>query len=440
MLPQPTLSRYAHVVRSGPKAVGFNSLTLEAFDLAPTDVSLLESVGRGEIVSPELLEPLIETGFLRDDVEADFQAIQRIADSRRERVKTRAGHFGTLRLSITEKCNMSCTYCFQQKMYPEDEQPVLSREQLTETLNWFIEQGRGYPLSIQYFGGEPLLEWDNIVYAHEMLSLAVEAGTIPSFRETVTTNGTLLSGQRARWLVDSGFDLTFSFDGPPEVNDINRLMKSGRGSFGRAMRGLRSWVEEGGRPSILMTATAGNVKDLPEYVRWFVEEAEVHPKDVGVNSPQPTSEGWETGGTELADAIWAVWKYCRSKGIFFHGPGTYIPTHLQTLIPQTDGCVDTGASGAEPSWPVYVSAEGKKSLCVVYHRDERVMADPQRSALEEGSKWHYAAEPLKECDSCIASQICGGPCALEKILWQGRLNSDRCDFMRQMTKLVLLDE
>lgn len=432
-------SQYLHLLPSARGCLAFNSLTLESFILDELEESLLSSALEGEEIeiTPQNSH-LLEAGLLTIDHVDGLEAIEKLIRLRRNNLKRRSGHFGTLRLALTEKCNMACSYCFQQQMYPES-QPVLSRKQLDETLEWFINQGEGSYLTVQYFGGEPLLEWDNLVRAHDILARAKSDGIIKGFRETITTNGTLMTKERAEWLVSKEFDLTFSFDGPPEQNDKYRLLRSGRGTYKLAERGLKLWSEAGGQPSILMTATQETLTALPEYIRWFVEDSGLSPEVIGINSPQPTTMGWETGGVHLATAIWKIWNYCNQAGVIFHGPGTFIANHLIDGTSRSDTCVDTGDK-TMPSWPVYVNANGKKSLCVVHHQDYRVMPRPNETVFDAGLRWHNTSEPqVKTCNSCIASQFCGGPCALEKILWQGKLSNDRCEFMQEMTKLILTE-
>ena len=72
----------------------------------------------------------------------------------------------------------------------------------------------------------------------------------------------------------------------------------------------------------------------------------------------------------------------------------------------------------------------------MHHNDHRVIAAPS-TAASQGHDWHLRAPSVMDCDSCIASQFCGGPCTLEKLLWKGALSNDRCEFMRTMTRHVL---
>jgi uncharacterized protein len=439
-------SRYVHLLPGPDGVLAFNSLTLKAFRLTADENEILD----GFMAPRNVEEPL--AAVIQDFVDGRLlvapgedlpgTAMARLNLRRREGYRRGGGHYRTLRIALTERCNMACTYCFQQTLYPDD-QPRMSPETLRETVRWFIDQAEGDHVTVQYFGGEPLMEWPLIVEAHGMLLQAQADGLIAGFRQTVTTNGTLVTPERARWMVERDFDLTFSFDGPPEQNDSQRVFKNGRGTYAKAAAGLRTFIEAGGQSAILMTATAENMTSLPETVRYFVEDSGLAPEVVGLNSPQPVVGGWETGGAELARVVFAIWSYCLAKGVDFHGPGTYLPAHLMTGKPQHDNCVDGHLFEEEDgvgAWPVYVSADGRKSRCLVHHRDLRVEITKGADAQKAGLDWHRGSDSIPDCDGCIASQMCGGPCSLERILWKGRLNEDRCGFMREMTRLVLTEQ
>lgn len=425
-------SRYLHCFDDEGRTVAFHSVTLESWIL---DEDERRAIDRPEEAAPSTLRDLLEAGLLVAEPEEPGAAIARINAARTRRFHERRGRFSTLRIALTERCNMACTYCFQQALYP-DSQPRMTPEIFEEQMGWFLDQGDGH-VTIQYFGGEPMLEWTLLRRGDAMLREAVARGSISSFRQTMTTNGTVLNPDRAKWLIEHDFDLIFSFDGPPEVNDKLRVFRNGRGSFDKAANGLRTWTAASGRGGILMTATELNLPHLAEYTRWFLDESGLDIELVALNSPQPTTDGWETGGALLADIVFEMWAACRERGVEFHGPGTFIPLHLKDRVPQSDNCVDGDLhGGGGGAWPIYVSASGQRSLCLVHHNDHRVIAAPS-TAASQGHDWHLRAPSVMDCDSCIASQFCGGPCTLEKLLWKGALSNDRCEFMRTMTRHVL---
>lgn len=428
-------SRYSHVFSSPSRTIAFNSLTLESWEITDEEAAALADPA-AVVAGSDAERAFREAGLLVEEDEAPGTAIAQLNALRSARAEQRGGRFATLRIALTERCNMACSYCFQQALYP-DAQPRMDLATFEREMTWFIDQARGQRVTIQYFGGEPMMEWALLQRGDEMLREAQAAGRVSEFRQTMTTNGTVMTAERAAWLVEHDFDLIFSFDGPPAVNDALRVFKNGRGTYEKAARGLRLWTEAGGRGAILMTATELNLPHLPKYVRWFLEESGLPIETVALNSPQPTATGWETGGVELATAVFDIWTYCQSQGVEFHGPGTFIPSHLRTGRSQTDHCVDGDLmSDGEGSWPIYVSASGERSLCLVHHNDHRVQTS-REEAQERGHEWHLSGPSSTSCDSCVASQMCGGPCALEKLLWGPQLSADRCDFVRTMTQLVL---
>lgn len=421
-------SRYVHTIRGVRHAGAYDVRRPALFKVSEAELQRLEggaAHGLGELGAV--------------GAEQEGALVRALNDQRQRRRSSQSGCFTDMRLSLTERCNMSCDYCFQQTLYPES-QPRMSEETLRETLSWFLGQANQCAVTIQYFGGEPMLEWRHLVASHEMLEEARSQGVIEGYRESMTTNGTVMTRERARWLIDREFEVRFSFDGPPEVNDLHRVMRNGTGSSERALRGLRNWVDEGGETAILMTATPENLRSLPGHVKWFLEQDDLQLAQIGINSPQPNAEGWETGGPELAETIFEIWQECNKRGIKFHGPGTQIPQYINSGRPQQRSCADSAWMTDGPGqWPVYVAADGRRSLCLVHHNDKRIAFDAA-SEKTRAREWHFSHGVPLDCDSCPALTVCGGPCVLERLLWGDNLASQKCGFMRTMLDLVIRDE
>ena len=114
-----------------------------------------------------------------------------------------------LRISVTDRCNFRCTYCMPKELFgasyrfmPRSE--LLSFEEITRLTEIFVEHG---VRKVRLTGGEPLLRHglDDLV---RMLSAVAGLEDL-----TLTTNGSLLTLQRARRLRDAGLKrLTVSLD------------------------------------------------------------------------------------------------------------------------------------------------------------------------------------------------------------------------------------
>src|SRR5437667_10206514 len=99
-----------------------------------------------------------------------------------------------LRISVTDRCNLRCTYCMPEEVTFLDRSALLTFEEITH----FVEVAA--PLGIdkvRLTGGEPLMRKD-------MPKLVAMLAVVPGIRDIgLTTNGLLLADQ-AQALYDAG--------------------------------------------------------------------------------------------------------------------------------------------------------------------------------------------------------------------------------------------
>ena len=90
-----------------------------------------------------------------------------------------------LRVSVTDRCNLRCTYCMPEcGINPLPHSEVLSFEEIEKVVRYGVSQGIN---KVRITGGEPLIR-KNIVHLVELLA------SIDGIQELVmTTNGTLLN-------------------------------------------------------------------------------------------------------------------------------------------------------------------------------------------------------------------------------------------------------
>ena len=89
-----------------------------------------------------------------------------------------------LRLSVTDRCNLRCTYCMAEDMTFLPKSKVLSLEEMTRVAKAFVALG---VQKIRLTGGEPLVR-------NGVVQLASNIATLPGLSELVmTTNGVLLA-------------------------------------------------------------------------------------------------------------------------------------------------------------------------------------------------------------------------------------------------------
>lgn len=107
----------------------------------------------------------------------------------------------------------------------------MSAETLQVTLNFLVQEclTRKSPLlQVTFFGGEPLLEWDLLVEAHQFLIVASQGKF--KVRFAINTNGTLFTEERCSYLKEHNFRVYLSLDGTSESHDMHRRSSLGKGS------------------------------------------------------------------------------------------------------------------------------------------------------------------------------------------------------------------
>lgn len=114
-----------------------------------------------------------------------------------------------LRISVTDRCNFRCSYCMPKEVFNSQYEflrraQLLSFEEITRVARIFASQG---VRKIRLTGGEPLLRKNLAVLIKHLAS-------IDSIRDiSLTTNGALLTKDRARQLKNAGLSrITISLD------------------------------------------------------------------------------------------------------------------------------------------------------------------------------------------------------------------------------------
>lgn len=194
-------------------------------------LSVLRAAEEGTL-SPESTATLTRLGFLVPDSEAERQEMLTIMTDAEERMKK-----AFLMAVMNLDCNLACTYCYEGKQrgrhYMSTETADLLVKYCEEN---FLQQGKD--LTIDFYGGEPLLSRDLIrEISFRLKASAEKAGTEYVF--TLVTNGTLLTPAVLAELVPLGLkSARITLDGPQENHDSYRPFSSGKGSFDTIVRNL----------------------------------------------------------------------------------------------------------------------------------------------------------------------------------------------------------
>jgi len=179
---------------------------------------------------------------------------------------------------LTQGCNLRCRHCWLAPEYRSEEKPGTYLP--VDLFKQIIKEAKDLGLtSVKLTGGEPLLDPD----IQEMLEYirSEELGL------TVETNGLLCTPEIARQLsLCRDVFVSVSLDASkPEIHDSIRGVK---GAFKKTINGVKSLVNAGIKPQIIMSIMRQNKDDIEPLV---MLAQELGAESVKFNMIEPTSRG-----------------------------------------------------------------------------------------------------------------------------------------------------
>jgi Fe-coproporphyrin III synthase len=151
--------------------------------------------------------------------------------------------------NMTQRCNLKCVHCYARSediCYDNE----LNRDQALAMMDDLADFG--VPVLL-FSGGEPLVHPRLVEYAQYAVSKGMRA--------VISTNGTLITKEKAQILKDIGLSYVgISLDGLEPTHDLFRGVP---GSFKRAMAAIEHCQAAGIKVGLRFTINKRNVQDIP---------------------------------------------------------------------------------------------------------------------------------------------------------------------------------
>ena len=170
--------------------------------------------------------------------------------------KERSGNvIKALCLHVAHTCNLNCSYCFASQGKYHGDRALMSFEVGKRALDFLIENsGKRRNLEVDFFGGEPLMNWDVVKQLVEY-ARSVEKEHNKNFRFTLTTNGILIDEDVIEFANKEMSNVVLSLDGRKEINDLKRVDYAGNGSYDKIVPKFKQLVESRGGKGYYMRGT-----------------------------------------------------------------------------------------------------------------------------------------------------------------------------------------
>ena len=333
-------------------------------------------------------------------------------------------------LVLTHDCNLGCGYCYAGAKFNRRMSPEIARRCVD--LAFSDEPER---LQLSFFGGEPLLSWKQLVRTARSARERAER-TGAELKMSVTTNGTLLTDDRARTLDELGVYVGLSVDGVREAHDAGRPKMGGGSSFDDVERGLSVLLRRGTSFETISVVTPTNVRWLGDSVRWLLElgvpRMAINPCYEAYFSDEEL-ELWTAGLKEAADAMIAC---------FQRGRLVSMPVFDNKILAALKGGLATEDTCSLGDRSIAVAPGGNVYPC------ERMVAEDEDPAFRMGhivDGWaplgpRCERGPVNdECVDCGERWRCTSHCACANFAETGETNlagGTQCWHERQTAELA----
>ena len=323
----------------------------------------------------------------------------------------------------THRCNLSCTYCYNE----DTRHPVMPQHILRRT----IEQTYAYagllgPITSVDFiwhGGEPMSV--GLDFYKRAIAIEGEAPSSIRYANSLQTNGTLIDTKWVEFFKANNFDVSLSLDGPESINDSARRYAGGDGSFRQVMRGIHKLRDAGVPHGVCVVISQFNRNRTDEVFDFLVQEQlpfNVIPltrsggalngySDLGIG-PEEYAEPW----IKLFD------RWFDSQGSQYVQCTDFVRKSRAILIGRPTDCIGQKQCAShhvstDPDGYVYpcatLSGDREWTYGNISEQDlSELMASPRAVSAR-------TRETDEHCKSCKWQHVCNGGCMSRSIKFFG---------------------
>ena len=225
------LSRYTQTVEYEEKTIIFNLLNdKRAICTDASDLAMIDRLSRGDFIEQAKLSEGVQTFCVDENIDERKVCLGLL----------QSAYWNRQQLSFivlpTMDCMFRCKYCYEDKDHKKIDEDFM--DDFLEAIKTYHAKDRLKNLSIEWYGGEPLMVYEEIVNFTKSLNHFCDTENI-EHTYSMTTNGFLLSFDRAKTLIDLGIrKFQITVDGVKETHDKLRPHKNGEGTWDTIIKNL----------------------------------------------------------------------------------------------------------------------------------------------------------------------------------------------------------
>lgn len=335
-------------------------------------------------------------------------------------------------LNVSHDCNMSCDYCFVPNQVRTGRE-IMPKPVIRAALDFLLNSSTHRHLAVDFFGGEPLLNFAGI---RDGVAYAMDRGPGRTWKFTLTTNTILFDEEVRCFTANHNFGLVLSCDGRPEIHDAFRVTPAGMGTASLVAGHLQDYLGLAGNQEhyVRGTYTRRNL-DFTEDVRYLAglgaRSLSLEPVVAEPGQPYALSAEDLPG---IREEYFKLARFLREQ----ERAGCKISFYHFLLDLPGGPCAAKRLTGCGAGYQyLAVTPEGELYPChqFVGHPEYR-LGDLSRGITrpdlqERFRQAHVFSKPA--CRACWARFLCGGGCHAQAALLSGDLRDPyalTCELVR----------
>jgi uncharacterized protein len=332
------------------------------------------------------------------------------------------------------RCNIACRYCYQE---PERESGNVTRTYDLEAIKRVLQQ---HKREFTLFGGEPLLL--PIPDLEAFLAFGLEQFG----RNSIQTNGTLITDRHISLFEKYKVGIGISIDGPGELNDIRWAgsLDKTRKATERTLSAIKRLCEAGRAPSLIVTLHRLNASPerLQALCTWFREldlqglkASRLHLLEV---EKEQVRTDYALGYEDLRGALAAL--HALEKELttlrfdLFH-------EMTQMLLGRDDktSCIWHACDPYTTHAVQGVEADGQSSNCGRVNKEGVGFSKASSEGYERYIALYNTPQEFGGCKGCRFFLMCKGQCPGTAIDGDWRNRTEHCDVLKSLFQQLELE-
>lgn len=334
----------------------------------------------------------------------------------------------TIELLVTEKCNLSCPYC-----YVANKNKFMTKETFDkkfDQLHDLVQRTGEKNYHISFFGGEPLLNWELVKYA------------IPKFKAdplcvgiVLISNMTLIDKEKSDFLLQHGVGVSWSFDGITS-NETRPLLKTpeNEGYYGTAEGILKMYEDK--KELILrhirgckFMVWPGNSQLMTENLEFFAEWGIPFPDYSLVRDDVWTVEDIKNFKDDLRKLGDRTIKYINEENTLIM-PGFFSLSIMDSMLGLAKGKRPFGCFAGCRG--VAIMPDGEVYPCARFG-SKRIMEIDNNYDFSYYQK-QFRPENYDKCKNCNLNKVCNAGCTYSQVRNDNKPLDSICELYHIITE------